>query len=139
MAASLLRLAGLNWPVPAHSTLCRRRQTVASQIPHVRSGGNLGLRVDSTGMEMRGGGEWQVHRQGPGRRREWRKVHLALDAATGDIRAVEATPSREGDSPVPLDLLMHPSRSAPSRPGRLRRPDLSQRHRRAVRHSHHPG
>ncbi|TNC59042.1 hypothetical protein FHG71_23165, partial [Rubellimicrobium roseum] len=65
---------------------------------------------------MAGEGEWQGRRQGPGRRREWRKVHLALDAAKGDIRAVEATPSREGDSPVPPDLLAHPSRSTPSRP-----------------------
>ena len=28
-----------------------------------------------------------------------------MDTATGDIRAVEVTPSREGDSPVPPDLL----------------------------------
>jgi len=28
-----------------------------------------------------------------------------MDAATGDIRAAEFTPSREGDSPVPPDLL----------------------------------
>jgi hypothetical protein len=34
-----------------------------------------------------------------------RKVHLAMDTATSDIRAVEFTPSREGDSPVLPDLL----------------------------------
>jgi hypothetical protein len=38
-------------------------------------------------------------------RRQWRKVHLAMDAATSDIRAVEFTPSRDGDSPVLPDLL----------------------------------
>jgi hypothetical protein len=38
-------------------------------------------------------------------RRQWRKVHLAMDTATSDIRAVEFTPSREGDSPVLPDLL----------------------------------
>jgi hypothetical protein len=32
-------------------------------------------------------------------------VHLAMDTATGDIRAVEFTSSREGDSPVLPDLL----------------------------------
>jgi hypothetical protein len=31
-------------------------------------------------------------------------VHLAMDAATSDIRAVEFTPGREGDSPVLPDL-----------------------------------
>ena len=35
----------------------------------------------------------------------WRKVHLAIDAGTGDIRAMEFTPSRAGDSPVLPDLL----------------------------------
>ena len=54
---------------------------------------------------MRGEGEWQVRKHGPGRRRQWRKVHLAMDTATGDIRAVEFTSSREGDSPVLPDLL----------------------------------
>ncbi len=34
-----------------------------------------------------------------------RKVHLAMDTATSDIRAVEFTPSREGDSSVLPDLL----------------------------------
>gem|GEM_PF-6948190 len=31
---SLLRLAGLNWPVPNFSTLCRRQKTLAVQIPY---------------------------------------------------------------------------------------------------------
>ena len=34
-----------------------------------------------------------------------RKVHLPMDTATSDIRAVEFTPSRDGDSPVLPDLL----------------------------------
>ena len=33
MVASLLRLAGLDWPVPDVSTLCRRQKTLAVQIP----------------------------------------------------------------------------------------------------------
>ena len=105
MVTSLLELAGLDWPVPDYSTLCRRQKTVTIQVPFRRSDGNLNLLVDSTGVKMRGDGEWQVRKHGPGRRRQWRKVHLAMDAATGDIRAVEFTPSREGDSPVLPDLL----------------------------------
>lgn len=75
------------------------------QIPFRRAGGSLNLLVDSTGVKMRGDGEWQVRKHGPGRRRQWRKVHLAMDTATGDIRAVEFTSSREGDSPVLPSLL----------------------------------
>ncbi len=46
-----------------------------------------------------------MRQHGPGRRRQWRKVHLAMDVATGDIRGVEFTSSREGNSPVLPDLL----------------------------------
>ena len=106
MVGSLLKMAGLeDWPVPDFSTLCRRQKTVTVQIPYRRSGGNLNLLVDSTGVTMRGDGEWQARKHGPGRRRQWRKVHLAMDAATGDICAVEFTSSQTGDSPVLPDLL----------------------------------
>ena len=99
-------MAGLeDWPVPDTSTLCRRQKTLTIQILYRRSGGNLNLLVDSTGVKMRGDGEWQVRRHGASRRRHWRKVHLAMDVATGDIRAVEFTPSQTGDSPVLPDLL----------------------------------
>ena len=37
--------------------------------------------------------------------RQWREVHLAMDTATSDIRAVEFTSSRDGDSPMLPDLL----------------------------------
>ena len=113
MVASLLELASLDWPVPDYSTLCRRQKTVIVQIPYRRSGGNLNLLVDSTGVKMRGDGEWQVRKHGPSRRRQWRKVHLAMDTATGDIRAAEFTPSRAGDSPVLPDLLEQIPRSEP--------------------------
>ncbi len=106
MVESLLRMAGLeDWPVPDFSTMCRRQKTVAIQIPYRRSDGPLNLLVDSTGLKMRGDGEWQVRRHGASRRRQWRKVHLAMDAATGDIRAVEFTLSQTGDSPVLPNLL----------------------------------
>ncbi len=49
--------------------------------------------------------EWQVRKHGAQGRRQWRKVHLAMDGTTSDIRAVEFTPSRDGDSPVLPELL----------------------------------
>jgi hypothetical protein len=38
-------------------------------------------------------------------RRQYPKVHLAMAPGTGDIRAVNFTSSREGDSPILPDLL----------------------------------
>ena len=105
MVASLLRLAGLDWPVPDASTVCRRRRALAVQVPYRRADGPLYLLVDSMGIKFLGDGEWQARKHGVQGRRQWRLVHLAMDAATSDIRAVEFTPSRDGDSPVLPDLL----------------------------------
>ena len=105
LVGSLLKMAGLDWPVPDTSTLCRRQKTVSIQVPFRRAGGPLHLLADSTGVKVRGEGEWQVRQHGPGRRRQWRKVHLPMDVATGDIRGVEFTSSQTGDSPVLPDLL----------------------------------
>ncbi len=58
VVASLLKLAGLDRPVPDHSTLCRRQRTVTIQIPFRRADGPLSLLADSTGVKMRGDGEW---------------------------------------------------------------------------------
>ncbi|WP_413874768.1 IS5 family transposase [Albidovulum sp.] len=105
MVASILSLAGLDWPVPDFSTLSRRQKTITVQIPARRPPGPLNLLVDSTGIKFLGDGEWLARKHGTHRRRQYRKVHLAMDTATGDIRAVEFTPGREGDSPVLPDLL----------------------------------
>jgi hypothetical protein len=105
MVASLLELAGLGWPVPDRSPLCRWQSTVAIQVPFRRSDGNLNLLVDSTGVKVTGNGAWQVRRHGSSRRRQGRKVHLAMDMATGDVRAVEFTSSQQGNSPVLPGLL----------------------------------
>jgi hypothetical protein len=64
MVASLLRLAGLDWPVPDYSTLCRRQKTLHVQIPYRRADGPLNLLVDSTGIKFLGDGEWQARKYG---------------------------------------------------------------------------
>ena len=103
--ASLLELAGLDWPVPDFSTLCRRQKTLAVRLPYRGSGGPLHLLVDSTGIKVRGEGEWHARKHGGARRREWRKVHLGLDEATMEVRAVEITGSGVGDAPMLAGLL----------------------------------
>jgi hypothetical protein len=117
MVASLLRLAGLDWPVPDFShavppaedsqgadplSPCQR---AAEPAGGHRAMGAPRIRVTmARGIKFLGDGEWQARKHGVQGRRQWRKVHLAMDAATSDIRAVEFTPCREGDSPVLPDL-----------------------------------
>ncbi len=105
LVESLIQMAGLDWPVPDYSTLCRRQARIAVQVPYRASGQPLNLLIDSTGIKFRGDGEWQARKHGPSRRRQWRKVHLAMDAGAGDVRAVELTSSRQGDSPLLPELL----------------------------------
>jgi transposase len=54
---------------------------------------------------MTGEGEWKTRKHGVSYRRQWRKVHLGIDAATLDIRAIEVTTNAIGDAPTLPDLL----------------------------------
>jgi len=76
MVASLLRLAGLSWPVPDVSTLCRRQKTLGVQVPYRRADGPLNLLVDSTGIKFLGDGEWQARKHGVQGRRQWRQRYI---------------------------------------------------------------
>lgn len=65
----------------------------------------MNLLVNSIGIKLLGDGEWQARKQGVQGRRQWSKVHPAIDTATCDIRAVEVTPSGDGDSPPLAEML----------------------------------
>jgi len=45
------------------------------------------LLVDSTGLKLCGAGEWLHEKHGTKLRRSWRKLHLGMDAGTGQIVA----------------------------------------------------
>ncbi len=96
LVSSLLTLLKLDWPVPCFSTVSRRQATLTVNIPARRRAEPLHLLVDSTGIKICGEGEWKVKKHGAEYRRAWRKVHLAIDAVTLDIRAVEMTDHRQG-------------------------------------------
>jgi hypothetical protein len=53
--------------------------------------------VDSTGLRLGGPGEWLVEKHGTRRRRSWRKLHIGVDAVTGEILASELTASDVDD------------------------------------------
>ena len=105
MVGSILSMAALGWSVPDFSTLSRRQKTITVQMSNRRAPRSLNLLVDSTGIKFLGDGEWLARKHGTHRRRQYHKVHLAMDTATGDIRAVEFTSSDHGDSPVLPHLL----------------------------------
>ena len=66
--------------------------------------GPLHLLIDSTGLKLFGQGEWQEAKHGRARR-SWRKLHLALDAETGEIAASTLTGNDADDAGQMPDLL----------------------------------
>ncbi|MBE7158240.1 MAG: IS5 family transposase, partial [Rhodospirillales bacterium] len=105
LVASLLRLCGLDWAVPDFSTLSRRGKTLAVAVPYRPSSGALHLLVDSTGIKLRGDGEWHRRKHGRDRPRRWLKLHLAVDAESLQVRAIEVTDGDVGDSSMLPHLL----------------------------------
>ncbi len=105
MVESLIQLSGLDWPVPDFSTLSRRQKTIEVRIPYRPQTGALHLLIDSTGIKFRGEGEWKRKKHGAEYRRQWRKVHLGIDAETLEVRAIEVTDNSMGDAPMLPELL----------------------------------
>ncbi len=92
LIGSVIGLLGLTLAVPDHTTLCRRAETLAVPRPQQRRDGEpLHLLVDSTGLKLCGAGEWLVEKHGTKTRRSWRKLHIGLDADTGQIVAAMLT------------------------------------------------
>jgi Transposase DDE domain len=90
LIGSLMRLLGLDLPIPDHTTLSRRAETL--EVPRPRSGPEpVHLLVDSTGLKLCGAGEWLIEKHGTRRRRSWRKMHIGVDADTGQIVAATLT------------------------------------------------
>jgi hypothetical protein len=95
---SVLRLLGLALSVPDHTTLSRRGRAFAGRQPRVlASTGPIHLVLDSTGLELFGQGEWDAEKHGR-TRRQWRKLHLAVDADTGEIAAHVLTEGHADDA-----------------------------------------
>ena len=74
-----------------HSTLSRRAEPLEVPKPCPSARGPVHLLVDSTGLRLCGPGEWLTEKHGTRRRRSWRKLHIGVDAETGQILASELT------------------------------------------------
>jgi Transposase DDE domain len=109
LIGSIISLLGLTLRVPDHTTLSRRSATLAVPPPQPTAAGvdvrPVHLLVDSTGLKLCGAGEWLVEKHGTKKRRAWRKLHLGVDANTGQIVASALT-SKEVDDGVLAGLLL---------------------------------
>jgi len=102
---SLMRLTGLNLPVPDHTHMSRRAATLEVKIPCRPRKGGVHVVVDSTRLKIYGEGKWTVRQRGGSKRRTWRKIHLAVDETEKGIIDIEVSPTEWGDSEIFPDLL----------------------------------
>jgi hypothetical protein len=102
LLTSVLRLMGLDLAVPDHTTLSRRaskrRSPDKRQGDRIPDKGPVHVLIDSTGLEIYGAGQWLEEKHGAKSRRSWRKLHLALDADSGEIIAHVTTDQDAGDA-----------------------------------------
>ncbi|MDT9341678.1 transposase [Trichodesmium erythraeum 21-75] len=75
---SIFELIGIDLPVPEHSTLCRRLSKLNIKI-------RILLRTEAIHLVVDSKGEWKTRIHGVGLGRTWRKLHLGVNEATGEI------------------------------------------------------
>jgi len=105
LVRSVFVLLEVALPVPSYSTLSRRAaegRVALGALPHSQS---LHLVIDSSGFKVYGEGEWKVRAARLSKRRTWRKLHLAVDEATGEIVAAVASEATVSDDEALPDLV----------------------------------
>ena len=106
LLSSVLDLMGLDLPVPDHTTLSRRaRAWVPSAERRDAPDGPRHVLVDSTGLKIYGAGQWLEEKHGAKSRRGWRKLHLVVDADSGEIIAHSLTDKETGGASQVKPLL----------------------------------
>lgn len=102
---SVFQLMNIPLPVPDHSTVSRRLAALSVSMPVQPQSRARHVVVDSTGVKVYGEGEWKARQHGVGKRRTWRKLHLGVDEATGEIMVAEVTTNDFHDSEILPSLL----------------------------------
>src|SRR6202162_1079982 len=101
LMTSVLTLMGLTISAPDHSTISRRAETLAGIQAASVPPGPVHVLIDSSGLQVYGAGQWLEAKHGAKSRRKWRKLHLAVDAASGMIVAQTLT---DQDTDDPSDV-----------------------------------
>ncbi len=109
---SVFRLAHVPLSCPHYTCISRRAKQVEFSFKTKTRRAIQHLTIDATGFKVYGEGEWKVKKHGTdGRRRVWRKLHIAVDTSTHEIIAAELSLSTVTDGEVLPNLLKQTRRS----------------------------
>jgi hypothetical protein len=98
LGRSLAKLMGARITIPDFTSLAKRAAKLGVLLDVPQATGPLDVVVDSTGLKIYGEGEWKVRQHGVGKRRTWRKLHLAVDPDTHEIVAQVLTENNVHDA-----------------------------------------
>lgn len=98
LGRALAKLMGASITIPHHTSLQKRAAKLRVVIALSAIKGPIDVVVDSTGLKVFGEGEWKVRQHGAGKRRTWRKLHLAVDPTTHQIVAEALTENHQHDA-----------------------------------------
>lgn len=102
---SLMRLLGLDLPVPDHTMFFQSSANLEVVSALTKAEGPVSVLIDSTGLKVFGKGEWHLEKHGGTARRIWRKPHLGVDLETGESLASARTITDEGGASLVGPLL----------------------------------
>ena len=102
---SIAHLLGTDIKIPDHTTFSRRGGGLTPPKKPIERNEPLHPLIDSTGLKIHGEGEWLEEKHGTRSHRHWRKLHLAIDANSQEIVAVELTTNEVGEITAVPDLL----------------------------------
>lgn len=106
LGRALVKLMHADVAIPDYTSLQKRaaKMDVAIDVAQMPAG-PVHVVVDSTGLKVYGEGEWKVRKHGVGKRRTWRKLHLAVNPDTHEIVAETLTENDVHDADQVDELL----------------------------------
>jgi len=103
---SLFEFMGIKLKSPSYTQMQRRSKKLNVKLKRItKNKGNIDIVVDSTGVKIYGEGEWKVRQHGVGKRRTWKKLHVAMDPLDHEFVSWELTGNDKSDDQVFPDLL----------------------------------
>jgi len=103
----IFQTMSLMLPVPCYTRICRRAALIGQELKKLSKTRPTDIVFDSTGVKVYGEGEWKVRQHGKGKRRTWRKVHLAICPDSHEIIMSELTTSGKADANVASRMMPH--------------------------------
>jgi len=105
LARALAGLMQADISIPDYTSLAKRSAKLGVSLDVAKRRGAIDVVVDSTGLKVFGEGEWKTRKHGVGKRRTWRKLHLAVNPDTQEIVAEVLTENSGHDADQVTELL----------------------------------